>query len=254
MSSWKNASKSRQRLHKERGQLSTRSHLGPLEKKKDYRERAKHFHRNQNTLKALKKKALEKNPDEFYFHMINSQIEDGVHYEKQKEEEFTDEQIKLMQTQDLKYINFKRSTEIKKIESLKACHHLLDVDSRPKNNHTFFVDTKQDAMKFDVISHLDTHPALIDRSFNRLKMDALKKNSIKCPIDKETLEKTAKERQREYKELSNRIEREKKLLVLSQKMEMKRNLMEIKGPPRERIKAGTVDSAPIYKWQRERKK
>lgn len=254
MSSLKNASKSRQRLHKERHQPSSRAHLGFLEKKKDYQERARNFKINKDTIRALKKRALERNPDEFYFHMINSRTEDGVHYEKPKEEESTEEQIKLMQTQDLKYIQFKRSTELKKIDKLKACHHLLDAETRPKNKHTFFLETKKDAKKFDVIKHLNTHPALIDRTFNRLTTDILKKQPIKAPVDNESLEEIAKERRREYKELSNRIEREKKLLVLSQKMEMKRNLMDKKAPPSQRITAGTVDSAPVYKWKTERKK
>lgn len=33
------------------------------------------YHKKQNTIAALKKKALEKNPDEFYFNMISSQLQ-----------------------------------------------------------------------------------------------------------------------------------------------------------------------------------
>lgn len=60
------------RNHRERGQLAGRERLGLLEKKKDYLLRAKDYHSKQRRLKALREKALFRNPDEFYFKMINS--------------------------------------------------------------------------------------------------------------------------------------------------------------------------------------
>ena len=96
MASLKNAAKSTQRTHKERHQPSLRSELGLLEKKKDYKLRAKDFNEKKVTLKGLRKKALNKNPDEFYFHMVNSKTEDGVHKEKASEETLTPEQVSFM--------------------------------------------------------------------------------------------------------------------------------------------------------------
>ncbi|VDO96302.1 unnamed protein product [Soboliphyme baturini] len=94
-------------------QTHSRKHLGELEKKKDYKLRARDFQRKRNTLKKLSQKALERNRDEFYFHMINCKTENGKVFEKSKssKEEHTTEQMKLINTQDERYINFKMNMQ-----------------------------------------------------------------------------------------------------------------------------------------------
>ena len=110
MSSLNNAHKS-QRTHRERHQPQARKKLGLLEKRSDYKARADDYNTKKATLKKLAKKTLNKNPDEFYHHMIGSGMKDGVHYEKTKQEVLTAEQVKLMQTQDLRYVTYKRNIE-----------------------------------------------------------------------------------------------------------------------------------------------
>lgn len=78
------AHKMAQRLHRERRQPEYRRKLGYLEKKKDYKKRALDHHQKAERIKKLKNKALERNPNEFHFHMINSRIVDGLHQEANK--------------------------------------------------------------------------------------------------------------------------------------------------------------------------
>lgn len=128
----------------------------------DYRVRAKDTNEKKAQIKRLRQKVLEKNTDEFYFHMKNAAVVDGVHHDKVsprtnlvssnvyylderiittlflhqvKGEEFSEEQLKLMQTQDLRYIQMKRLVETQKIEKLKANLHCIGLTEEVK----FFV-------------------------------------------------------------------------------------------------------------------
>ncbi len=58
---------------------AARRQYGLLEKKKDYKERADDFHRKEVALRRLRRKAEERNPDEFYFAMEKARTRGGVH-------------------------------------------------------------------------------------------------------------------------------------------------------------------------------
>ncbi|NXT96681.1 UTP11 protein, partial [Anhinga rufa] len=141
------------------------------------------YHKKQNALRALQKKALDKNPDEFYFKMIRAEVQDGVHIIKQPKDEVTPEQVKLMRTQDIKYVEMKRVAEAKKIERLKSELHLLDAEGKKRNKHMFFFDTKKEVQEFDVATHLDTVPELVDRVYNRPTIATLQKETLKGATD-----------------------------------------------------------------------
>lgn len=301
MSSLRNAAKS-QKTHRERRQPELRSSLGLLEKKKDYKLRAKDYNEKRKTLKKLRKKALDRNPDEFYFHMLNSRTEDGVHKEMQQRrikkktrknrrrdpedcdvfdegEALTPEQAKLMQSQDLRYIVYKRTLEKNKIHRLVESAPLLLLQQavaaapegtgvadgpmlegpdgdRPRRTHTFFVDTEEELKRFDPAAALDTHPALLDRVHNRPRKADLKSGrlleALKSPVDAKAMEKG---RRKVCKELLQRVERERHLGVIQEKMEAKMSLANKKKlKPISVIKEETKTSAPVFKWANERKR
>lgn len=235
MSVWKKAAKAHQKTHQERHQPEERKHLGILEKKKDYVLRARDYNEKKETLKLLRKRALNKNPDEFYHHMINSKTENGVHFEKETEPEDSSEQIQLMQSQDLKYITTKRTQELKKIEKLQAQLSLTSVELETKNKHIFFDKRQKDEVE-------------------QRKLQFLAEKELP-DIDVEMLAKSSQKSKNLYNELAKRINRERELAIIQQKIEISRAIGNKKSilPPK-RIKKGTKDHAPLYVWKYERKK
>jgi U3 small nucleolar RNA-associated protein 11 len=127
------------REHKERSQLISRERFGLLEKKKDYKLRAKDFHRKEDFLQKLKQKARLRNKDEFYFGMINSKTNKGVHL-LQRTEKFDKQSQMLMKSQNLNYVRTHHSINVKKLEKLSQQDHIVPENEDTKQNHLIFVD------------------------------------------------------------------------------------------------------------------
>uniref|UniRef100_A0A8C6VHZ1 U3 small nucleolar RNA-associated protein 11 n=1 Tax=Naja naja TaxID=35670 RepID=A0A8C6VHZ1_NAJNA len=267
MAAFSKAAKSRQRQHLERGQLASRRALGLLEKKADYRLRAADFHRKRDALRALRRRAQEKNPDEFYFRMSRAPLQDGVHVIRAQAAESTPEQQKLLKTRDLKYVEAKRAAEVKKIEQLKSELHLLEAEGKQPNQHLFFLDTKKEGVSnwwpvgetsksqvqgFDVALHLNTAPELVSRVYNRPTLETLKKNAVSGITTDGQLQRLARQRKGQYSLLRQRIERERKMFVIAQKLQTRKDLLD--KTERVRLKKETANQPAIYKFQFRRKR
>ncbi|OAD61726.1 putative U3 small nucleolar RNA-associated protein 11 [Eufriesea mexicana] len=185
--------------------------------------------------------------------MINSKIHGGIHIENKKLQNYTPEQIHLMQTQDIRYVAHKRNIEAKKIDKLQSQLHMIDAANETKNKHTFFVDNSKEVKNFDLVKKLDTHPALLSRRTNRPKLSKLK--DMKLPeLDKYSLQRIESIKFKAYKELQKRVDRERKLMVVQQKFEIQRALKDKRSTKPKLISKETKDAAPVYKWEYERKR
>ncbi|GFO10852.1 U3 small nucleolar RNA-associated protein 11 [Plakobranchus ocellatus] len=249
MSSWKKGKV--QKVHRERPQPEERAHLGMLERKKDYRQRARVFHKKEETIKKLKRKAEDRNPDEFYFNMTRTKRVDGDHQLRESSEPVvTEEQDKMMATQDKKYVLFRLSKELKKIEKLKKTLHLID-SSEKKNSHTIFVENEEEAKSFDAAKFFNTHPAFLDRSFNRPTLESLKDG--KFSVDQNELEAVMESKNAAYMELSKRIDRAKELKIIAEKLDAKLIVLD-KKHKKKLVADETKQSAAQYKFAFQRQK
>lgn len=250
MSSYQKRAKSLRRTHRERGQPSSRKHLGLLEKHKDYVLRARNYQRKKAQLKILHEKARNRNPDEFYYKMVNTQLKDGRHVIPQPEEKHSREELHLMKTQDLKYVQMKLNMETKKIERLQANLHLLnDNDQEPPNKHTIFVDAEE-VSSFDPAKHFNSAPELVGRTYNRSSLETLASEKIEGSVG--TMKELNKQCAASYRELNQRIHRSRVLRQTVQKMKTKKDLLSSK---RKCVKIPGDSTTPVtYRWKKERQK
>ncbi|KAI9806443.1 MAG: hypothetical protein M1833_003630 [Piccolia ochrophora] len=109
------------RTHRERGQPQERSKWGLLEKPKDYRLRARDYAAKKSRLRALRQKASERNPDEFYFGMMRSSMgKDGQKVGKKNNQVLSHDVTRLLKTQDAGYLRTMGTKARKELERLRG--------------------------------------------------------------------------------------------------------------------------------------
>lgn len=222
--------------------------MGFLEKHKDYIVRAKDYHNKQNHLKKLKRKASEKNVDEFYFKMNNAQVSGGVH-KSQENSSLDCDTVKLLKTQDMGYIIHKKCVDERKVEKLKQSLHFIG-EGRPKT-HKLFVDNAEEVESFDAAKYLDTVPELVDRIYNRPKTATIDEYAASSSLKRNELKKALSEKKRSYGELKKRVTRVNKIERVRQHLQTQRDVMG-KGVKRKVKEESESGAPPVYKWKRQR--
>lgn len=239
--SFKKSLKSRQKPHRERAQIEEREYLGFLEKKKDYAARARDFKGKQTRLKSLKRKALERNPDEFYWKMTKTKLtEDGVHeLDNPQDEVLTAEQQNLMETQNVGYVRWKLQIEQKKVIRLRNRLKQLEAIATPKQ-HIYFVDSKSETKKKATENKTTKRTHDIDE----MDDDGNSVNQRKT----ENIDKIRNE-------LEQRLIRYQELKIITDKLETNRIISRDKNCERRKLVVSeNKSSAAVYKWKRIRNK
>ena len=279
MASLRNAVK--RKTHKERSQPISRKKFGLLEKKSDYKLRARDYRRKKGRLRVLNEKAQYRNPDEFYFSMVKKKTIHGIHQGGMpSNREYDTEPIskdikKLLHSQDVAYVQTKLNQETRKIEKLNNSLHFLGSSGSSNSKHTIFVDKIEGVDVFSATKYFNTVECLKNRAYNRPSKETLsnapiqestfsaninndnlrdgshgkEKASIKS---KRQMKKLKKKRKRAYQELNARIEREEKLQATVKHLELRKHLNGV--GRRRKVKGGNGDQPAVYKWKRERKR
>jgi hypothetical protein len=94
-----------------------------------------------SVLQQLRRKAEERNPDEFYFGMEKARTADGVHVQRSTEaNKYSQDELRLMKTQDVNYLTLKAQAESKVCRPSKNAAHAA-LHSCPCFGRTFSTGT-----------------------------------------------------------------------------------------------------------------
>jgi U3 small nucleolar RNA-associated protein 11 len=266
------------REHRERHQPDQRvAKHGLLEKKRDYKLRAKDANRKAYRLKLLREKAAFRNPDEFYHAMEHAAPTKNGRVRKARDPNVAENHHtadgavrRLVETQDRAYVQMKRTRERSRIESIKESLHFLDaaaVDESRK--HTVFVGDDDDDDDTDLA---DRHPPSAESETLHRVSESLGGFSDKGgqviddddPVDDDSTSprvsrtdgkltrRARKQSRKAYEELSQRLDRATRLTSALEDMSLRHHLLS-KGA-RRKVKPGDAAAGilPVFKWRKQR--
>ena len=148
--------------HRERAQPAHRKHLGPLEKAKDYKQRAGRRKQRVARVKEIKRAAAMRNPDEFHVKMTKYAMDPTSGKMKEKptgnQDELLRAAIKSGKIDEL-FLERKSTSDKQRAQELSASIGGLDLVAR--NRHTVYVDSADDVQAFSAVRHFDTTKAML---------------------------------------------------------------------------------------------
>lgn len=210
----------------------------------DYVLRARDYNAKKKALKSLRSKASSRNPDEFYFAMTSSTTRDGGIKVSERADAgaMSVDVVRLLKTQDAGYVRTQAAVERRAIEKLEGELGFMDSGKSAgvglSGKHTVFVDSEREARDFKAEVYFGTHKDLLERRFNRPRMEQLAEvdgagkrvegeaGEVRKKKGRDTEEKKmAKRREGKYKELEGRMKRAAELKVAERALELQRARM-----------------------------
>eukprot|EP01061_Rhynchopus_euleeides_P022726 TRINITY_DN37141_c0_g1_i1.p1 TRINITY_DN37141_c0_g1~~TRINITY_DN37141_c0_g1_i1.p1 ORF type:complete len:252 (+),score=120.24 TRINITY_DN37141_c0_g1_i1:133-888(+) len=231
--------------HRERGQTVLRKRFGMLEKKQDYKVRAKAFQNKREKLRKLRLAASLRNPDEFHTGMINTQTDDhGRHIQVEKPKKGS--QQKKENATNMRYLKHKSAVDAGAVKQLKQNVSFMSLPA--SNKHEIFID-EDEAQDFNAAKYFDTAPQLLDHTSNRPRLAALATEDFE-----EANVESVKHEAKQYHALAERLRRKTKLDNLASAVGEKQKLLQKGKRVLTPVDPSKPDGKKTYRWLYERKR
>lgn len=250
------------RTHRERAQPLHRKRKGLLEKHKDYVKRARDYHRKETRLKVMREKASFRNPDEFYFRMVNARTENGVHRGERslKGKGATAEEDLLLRSQDGNYVGSKLAHEQAVVERLRAELQGASVPTRAAGaaapaGQAAMGQRRQGPRETSARQARGQQSAKTVYASSRAEAEAYTAAAGEAAPSSSSSAVSRQERrrmERAYRELEQRAERVRKLRRLVRQIDVEKQ-QRGKGAKKKVTRYGR-DGPAVYRWRTQRQK